>query len=745
MTDLTNEAGELVTVEGIVDRIIYQNEENGYTVCELTIGEAEDLTILGNMPFIRTGETIRAVGRWTIHQTYGKQFAVEAFEKQLPSTESTIMKYLSSRAIKGIGPATAKKIVEKFGVDAFDVIENHSDWLAALPGVTEARAKVISEDFKKQFGIRNVMLFCGDYFGPATSIRIYKRWGSGAVDVIKANPYCLCDEIFGVGFEKADEVARSLGISEDSPDRIKSGLRSVMKNAAAQNGHTYAPIKRVYPAAARYLGVDEELIYKAGEELIKEGALVRCEISQRDCVYLSEYYEAEKYIADKLLLLEKTAQGISDADISKFIDKIELLEGITYAGLQRRAIFGALAKGVTILTGGPGTGKTTVIRAILSIYSDIGHRVALAAPTGRAAKRISEMTGSEAKTLHRLLECESGQDGRHQFRRNENCLLEEEVVIVDESSMIDTLLMEALLRAIKPGGKLILIGDADQLPSVGAGNILNDLIGCGLFETVELTEIFRQASESMIVTNAHMINEGEYPELEAKRGDFFFIARNEDTDIAETVAQLCAVRLPKKYGKEVVQKIQVITPSRKGAAGTEMLNSILQERLNPKSPEKKEKRFRSSIFREGDKVMQIRNNYDIMWEKHGTEGAGIFNGDIGTILDIDHSGESVRIDFDGRIAYYDFMMLDEIEHAYAITIHKSQGSEYPIVIIPAYDFSAKLLTRNLLYTAVTRALKMVIMVGRQDVVRGMVDNNFHKKRYSGLGEMIMNRAYGEDL
>ena len=709
--EITDEAGELVTVEGIVDRIIYQNEENGYTVCELTIGEAENLTILGNLPFIKVGETIRALGKWVLH--------------------------LSSRAIKGIGPATARKIVEKFGVDTFDVIENHSDWLSALPGITEARAKVISEDFKKQFGIRNVMLFCGDFFGPVSSVKIYKRWGSGAVDVIKSNPYCLCAEISGISFEKADEVARSLGVENDNIDRVKSGICYVMKNAAIQNGHTYAPVKRVYPAAARYLQVEEELVYKAGEELVSSGGLIKTEISRRECVYLPEYYEAEKYIAEKLMLLEKTAQGISDADISRYIDRIELIEGIKYAALQRKAIFGALAKGITILTGGPGTGKTTVIRAILKIYSDIGHRVALAAPTGRAAKRISEMTGSEAKTIHRLLECASAADGKHEFRRNENCLLEEEVVIVDESSMIDTLLMEALLKAIKPGGKLILIGDADQLPSVGAGNILHDLIGCGIFVTIELREIFRQASESMIVTNAHLINDGEYPELEAKRGDFFFIARNDDMDIAETVAQLYSVRLPKKYGASVIPRIQVITPSRKGAAGTEMLNAMLQQRLNPPKPGKREKRFRSAIFREGDKVMQIRNNYDIMWEKNGTEGTGIFNGDIGTILEINISGETLTIEFDGRVAFYDFMMLDELEHAYAVTVHKSQGSEYPIVIIPAYDFSSKLLTRNLLYTAVTRALKMVIMVGRQSVIHGMVDNNIHKKRYSGLGEMLM--------
>ena len=736
INNIESEADELVSVEGSVEKIIYQNEENGYTVCELTIGEAESLTICGSMPFIRTGETIRAVGKWTVHRTYGRQFSVEAFEKQLPTTESTILRYLSARSIKGIGPATARKIVEKFGTDTFDVIENHSDWLAAIPGITEARAKVISDDFKKQFGIRNVMLFCGDHFGPATSIRIYKRWGSGAVDVIRQNPYCLCEEIFGVSFEKADEVAKSLGGTNDSLDRVKSGLCSVLRTAAAQNGHTYAPVKRVYPAAARYLEVDEELIAKAGEELACEGTLVFCDVEKRRCVYLADYYEAERYIAEKLTLLEQTAQGISDADIDRLIDRIELLEGITYARLQRRAIFGALAKGVTILTGGPGTGKTTVIRAILKIYSDIGHRVALAAPTGRAAKRISEMTGSEAKTIHRLLECEAVGDNRNQFHRNENCLLEEEVVIVDESSMIDTLLMKALLKAIKPGGKLILIGDADQLPSVGAGNILNDLIGCGLFETIELTEIFRQASESLIVTNAHMINNGEYPELGSKRGDFFFIARNDDVSTAYTVAQLCAERLPKKFGPDVVRQIQVITPSRKGEAGTEMLNVLLQERLNPPGGGKKEKRFRSSVFREGDKVMQIRNNYDIEWEKDGAAGAGIFNGDIGTITLIDPGGESVVINFDGRIAYYDYMMLDELEHAYAVTVHTSQGSEYPIVIIPAYDFSAKLLTRNLLYTAVTRALKMVIMVGRQDVIRGMVDNNYHKKRYSGLKQMI---------
>ena len=728
---------EQVEIAGTVEHIIYQNEENGYTVCEIATLADELVTVVGEMPFLGAGEMIKAVGKWTLHATFGRQFRVDYYEKELPASENAILKYLSSRTIKGIGPSIALKIVGQYGVDSFDVIENHPEWLAEIPGISLKKAKAMSEDFKAQFGLRNVMMFCRDFFGPATAVKVYKRWGGGSVDIIKRNPYILCDEIQGIGFEKADNIARSLGVDNYKEERLRAGVKYVLAFNGGQNGHMFIPKDKLISATCDMLKADEDMAEKAVEELIMAEELVQKTYNKRKCIYLASYYNAEKHVADKLKLLDDLCPKIDVQDIGKMIYRIESDFGVEYASMQKRAIVSAVNNGVMVLTGGPGTGKTTVIRAVIRVFEDLGYKIALAAPTGRAAKRMSESTFHEAKTIHRLLEMDYTSDKEAVFRRNENCKLDENVIIIDEASMVDTMLFSALLHAIKPGARLVLIGDSDQLPSVGAGNVLNDIIKSDRFSTVELKEIFRQDEQSLIVTNAHAINDGEYPTLTSKSGDFFFLAREDDETIAKTVAQLCAVRLPKTYGKDILNDIQIITPSRKGGAGTEVLNSLLQKVLNPRSDTKREKKVRDVVFREGDKVMQIKNNYDIEWDNGEKNGIGIFNGDIGVISEIDIKNERMKIVFDdNRYVDYDFSLLDELEHAYAITVHKSQGSEYPVVIIPMYNFNPRLMTRNLLYTAVTRAQKMVIMVGKASVVQRMVDTNIPTKRYTGLGILL---------
>ncbi|MCI8589601.1 MAG: ATP-dependent RecD-like DNA helicase [Clostridiales bacterium] len=736
-------AKELLTIEGIIENIVYQNSQNGYSVLDLAISEAEFITLTGIMPYIQEGETLKAMGTWEMHPTFGRQFKVEYFEKSLPASASTIFKYLSSRSVKGIGPVTARRIVDRFGTDSFEIIENHPEWLAELPGISESKAKEISEDFKRQFGMRNVMAFCSDFMGPASAIKVYKKYGSAAIDIIKQNPYILCDSITGIGFEKADQIAKALGLAHDSEERIKAGLIHVLKQNALSGGHVYLPRETLLQAACGLLDVSEEQISRTCDTQAEENMLKEVRINKTACVYLRQLYDAEMFIAEKLCRLQKNCPAYDMGNIEHFITRIEAENGIAYAPMQKKAITSMLKNGVMILTGGPGTGKTTIIRALIRVFDSIGMNIALAAPTGRAAKRMSEATQMEAKTIHRLLEIDFSTENNASFRRNENNYLDENVFIIDETSMIDTEIMCALLKAIKPGARLLLIGDCDQLPSVGPGQVLNDIINADLFETIRLTEVFRQASESMIVTNAHLINSGELPELECKNSDFFFLTRPNDNDIAKTIASLCANRLPKSYGPGIIKGLQVISPSKKGPAGTAMLNQLLQSVLNPGASQKREKKAGGITLREGDKVMQIRNNYDIQWKKGTVEGVGIYNGDIGVLQTINSNAEQVTVDFDGRVAVYDFTQLDELEHAYAITVHKSQGSEYPTVIIPIFDYTPRLLTRNLLYTAVTRAQQMVILVGRPDVVAGMVNNNLRANRYTGLRYIL--KKYGELL
>lgn len=732
-----NEGG-LIRLDGVVEDIIYSNKENGYTVCAVeteTEGE-EPVTVVGIMPYLSEGDTACFFGRWVHSAKYGRQFKAEQFERALPADTTAILRYLASRTIKGIGPKLAQRIVEEFGEDTFDVIENHPDWLTGVKGVSKKLAEAASEDFREKSGMRNALIFFRDYFGSSLTLRIYKKYGGNSVELARQNPYRLCNEVEGIGFEKADLMARKLGIPTDSSERLMSGICYLLSSNAAQNGHVCLPEDKLVATAAELLGCTPAAAAAALGDAISARRLIAEKRERVRYIYLPYAYETEKYIASKLVLLDKLCPAVDMGDVRAFISKEERMNGLSYADMQRRAISDALVNGVFVLTGGPGTGKTTIVKALIDIFESMGLRVALAAPTGRAAKRMSEATGREAKTVHRLLEMEFGDESGDRFRRNEQDPLEENVIIVDEASMLDSSLTGCLLRAIKPGARLLLIGDADQLPSVGAGNVLADIIESGRFATVRLNEIFRQAGASLIVTNAHAINEGRMPELGIKNNDFFFLPRSSDNDIAATVADLYRNRLPRSYGAGTVDNIQVISPSRRGIAGTENLNVMLQNVLNPPEPGKREYQFRQTHFRVGDRVMQVRNNYELAWTRPDSEGLGVFNGDIGVIQAINPELSSFEIQFDDRHVVYDFSLLDDLEHAYAITVHKSQGSEYPIVIIPAYGAAQVLLTRNLLYTAVTRAQRMVIIVGREDIVASMVNNNRTALRYTGLCAML---------
>ena len=725
----------IIRLSGSIERVIYSNEENGFAICELSTDADEIITITGTLPYIGEGDTVIVSGRWVHNPKYGRQFRVEQCEKELPADQASILRYLSSGAVKGIGPKTAQRIVEEFGEDTFSVMEKHPEWLATIRGITAKRAREIGEEFREQTGLRTAMLFFRDFFGAAATVRIYKRWGSAAVELARSNPYILCEEIEGIGFERADRMAAKLGLEQDSPDRIAGGIRYLLTYNAVQNGHTCLPEKKVLEGAAVLLGVDETKITDVLGNLIAEGKLKVRNVRSVRLIYDRKQYEAENYLAEKLILLDRLCPRMETVNIDSLIRREEAESGVRYAALQRKAISNALENGVMLLTGGPGTGKTTIVRALLHIFQSMDFEVALTAPTGRAAKRLSESTSHEAKTVHRLLEYGGDETGgRAGFHRNEKDLLDEEVIILDEASMVDTMLMYALLRAIKPGARIILIGDADQLPSVGAGNVLHDLLSSGKFSTVRLTEIFRQAMESRIVTNAHAINRGEMPCLDDKDNDFFFLQRGNDQAIAETVAQLCAVRLPRSYGELAIGGVQVITPSRKGETGTEHLNRILQQSINPPAPEKREHTFRELIYREGDRVMQVRNNYELEWVRpDGSHGIGVFNGDIGVVETVDNRGEYLEVRYDEKLARYDFTILEELEPAYAITVHKSQGCEYPIVVLPIGDHTPPmLLSRNLLYTAVTRAQRIVILVGSREALRRMVENHRQTMRYTGL-------------
>ncbi len=725
-----------LSLKGRIENVVYRNEHNDYTVLEIVEGEDNLVCAVGIIPMAAEGETVTLFGRWVYHKEYGKQFAFDSFEKSLPDEAEGIMQYLSSGTIKGVGPVTALKIVNRFGDQTFEVIEHHPEWLTDIPGITMKKAAAISESFRQQAGLRGVMMFCKDYIGTSETARVYKKFGAGAVGLIQQNPYILCDKELGIPFNKVDAMAKTFGIASDSNIRILNGIKYILNHNGALSGHTCLPEDILIKSCTELLEIGNESVKDGLEWLLDEGELSCYEREDIKYIMTNETAEEEDFIAKRLWYMNENTARFGTLNISTLIQKVEGEMRVDFAPMQREALFTSLEYGVMILTGGPGTGKTTVVKALMSIYKSLGLKTVLAAPTGRAAKRMSEATGEEAKTVHRMLDTEKTSDGLTRFGRNEHNPISEQVVIIDEASMLDLFLTFSLVKALKRGARLILIGDSDQLPSVGAGNILSDLIQSERIKTVRLTEIFRQSKESLIITNAHRINEGAPPILNITDNDFFFVRCENETEIPNMISTLISERLPKAYGKNIKNGIQVITPSKKGEGGVETLNEVLQARLNPPAKFKKEKMSHGVIFREGDRVMQISNNYDIEWDKYGMVGVGLFNGDIGVIESINLRDETMSIIFDDKTVEYEFDMLEDLELAYAITVHKSQGSEYPVTIIPMYNCSPMLMTRNLFYTAVTRAKNMVILVGRSDIPRKMVENNRQILRYTCLKDKI---------
>ncbi|SFQ03034.1 SF1B family DNA helicase RecD2 [Caldicoprobacter faecalis] len=728
----------MVEITGIIEEVVFRNEDNGFTVIEVRDESSRALvTAVGSLPYANAGEKVHIVGEWTMHPDYGQQLKIHAMKSVVPSTLDGMEKYLASGLIKGVGPSTAKKLIERFGMDVLNVIEFSPERLTEVEGIGPARAEMIAASYAEHREIREVMMFLQSYGITTTyAIKIYKMYGNDAIGIIKENPYRLADEVTGIGFKTADRIAQNMGVAFDSPYRIAAGIKYVLSQAAA-DGHTYLPRDILVEQASLLLGVDKSLVENAIISLAVQQSVFIENIEGQTAVYLAPFYYAEVGVCRRLVELSMVDVNPGAFDIEEMLRKFQKEEGILLALKQREAVIEALSNGVTVITGGPGTGKTTIINCIIKLMEQQGMTVVLAAPTGRAAKRMTETTGREARTIHRLLEYSYSDEGPY-FQKDEDDPILADAVIIDEVSMVDVLLMNHLLKAIVPGTRLILVGDVDQLPSVGPGNVLKDIISSGIIKVVRLTEIFRQAQESMIVLNAHRINQGHMPYLNVKGGDFFFSRRETPQQILNTVLELICRRLPAFADYNPLRDIQVLVPMRKGAIGVNNLNNELQRVLNPPSAEKQEKLFRNILFREGDKVMQIKNNYRTPWKRkvHGMvveEGEGVFNGDIGYIAAIDHEEQSMTVIFDDdKEVVYDFSQLDELELAYAISIHKSQGSEFPVVIIPLAWGPPMLMTRNLLYTAVTRAREMVIIVGRERAIEAMVRNDYVEKRYSGL-------------
>ena len=724
---------EMEILQGTIGAVVYQNYDNGYSVLRLNVGGGQMVTVVGTIPLPAVGERLMVTGRWSTHASYGRQFEAEFLERMMPQTSMEILSYLSSRVIKGIGPRMAARIVDHFGDETLLVMEREPIRLAEVSGISREKAKLIGEEFRLQVGMRSLMEFFALHQLPAElAVRTYKLYGDSTVELLYDDPYLLMDEGLEAPFGAVDRFAIELGVAGDDPRRVEAGiLFELGYNLSA--GHSFLPEEKLVAATVQLLSVDTEAVTQGIARLLEADRLVRDTLAGITVIYLPQLYEAETYCSETLLQFAKN-QFPEPYGLDRMIRNVAKESGIQYSEEQTRAIREAATSGLLIITGGPGTGKTTILNGLLSLLGQMQLKCLLAAPTGRAAKRLTEVTGEEASTIHRLLEASIDTNtGKMYFVRDESNPLKCDVVIVDEMSMVDVQLLHSLLQAVPHGKRLILVGDPDQLPPVGPGFPFSDMLRSGQLPAVRLTEIFRQAQQSLIVMNAHRVNRGEMPELKSVTSDFFFMRRQSEDAVASLIRDLCTTRLPKNMGIPADQ-IQVLSPTRKGGVGTVALNQMLQAALNPANPGKKERQFGDYVFREGDRVMQIRNNYDIMWKKTdgSAVGTGIFNGDVGIITAIEPSTETMTIVFDDRQADYDFTQLNELEPAYAMTVHKSQGSEYRAVILTAWNGSPYLLSRSILYTAITRARELLIIVGREETVGVMVENAKKNRRYSGL-------------
>ena len=731
-------------LNGIIDRIVYKNPENGYTVLELETKEGI-MTVVGIMPKIAEGEEIEVDGEYTNHATFGKQFKVESFTSSLPVTETAMLRYLSSGIIKGVRETTAKNIINRFGPDSLDIIENHPERLTEIKGISPKKAETISQSMQENLGIKTILLYFQQFgMTPTIAFKIYKKWGLGAYEAVKNNPYSLC-EIPGIGFSRADAIAKRMEYSTESPYRIEAGIHYIMTHNLNSNGHTFQPKEKLIEVATLLLGTSNEAVTQILEKMIDERKLVyKPKIGNTNGVYLSWVFQCEKDVSERIILASKFEQPY-DGNPEKDIETIQWTRGISFAQKQKEAIRESICHQIMVLTGGPGTGKTTTLNGIIANLESKNITFALAAPTGRAAKRMTELTGKEAKTIHRLLEYGMGSGSSEpEFQRNRDNPLPHEVIIVDEASMIDLPLFDSLLKAIPLSSRLIMVGDANQLPPVGPGTVFKDIINSKLVKVVELNEIFRQSGESLIVTNAHKIISGQFPICTETKNDFFFMRADTPAELTEKLVSLYTDRLPNAYDFEPLEDIQIICPTKKTETGTLVLNNHLKEAANPQSFNKDELKFRDLTFRTGDKVMQIKNDYDIDVEKdNGDFDNGVFNGDIGIIERVDKEDGTVKVRYDDKTVTYTMENLDEIEPAYAITVHKSQGSEFKAVILPLLDGADVLFTRNLLYTAVTRAKQLLIVLGSPYRLKQMVDNVSGDKRYCGLKHMMLQAVADE--
>ena len=723
---------ELSEINGTVSAVIFRNDENGYGVVKLELDSGENVTAVGCLPYIAPGEMISAEGSWMTHAQHGRQFKIEQCSRLLPTSAEAIYEYLAGGTVRGVGPATAALIVDRFGDKALDVLEMQPEKLAEIKGISSAKAKDISAGFKKQAGVRRLTEFLCSYgIQPIFALRMFKFYGNSAIEVVHENPYILSSSHIGASFAEADSLALALGLEGDSLNRVCAAVVFELVHNSG-NGHCFIPRGKLTLATSQLIGVAQELAEDAVDKLAETGEIVCCTVAGLDACYLAPLYEAETYTAGRIKAMCK-AKTERKVDITSIISRLEAANNIEYAPMQREAIALAAQNRMLVITGGPGTGKTTILKAVLALYDELELETYLAAPTGRAAKRMSELCGMEASTIHRMLGAKMSEDGETVvFGKDEEDKLACDALIIDECSMVDITLMHAILKALKSDCRILLVGDADQLPSVGPGNVFSDIIRSGVVPTVRLTEIFRQKADSRIVRNAHMINRGEHPDFNENSGDFFRLRRMQGGSCVETIVELCKKRLPENM-KIPSNQIQVLSPSRKGETGTVNLNKCLQAALNPSDEKKKEKLFGETVFRVGDRVIQIKNNYDIVWkDKLGKSGMGVYNGDIGTIIEIDTASEYLKVDYDDKIALYGFEMLNELEHAWSLTVHKSQGSEYRAVILSLNPVAQLLLTRGVLYTAVTRAKELLIMVGDENVAHRMIDNHKQSRRYSAL-------------